>query len=1030
MSSLGPEMGMQYWRSLDELAQTPEFKEAVRREFPNDEWDRLPPATRRQFLKVMGASIAFAGLTSCRWPKEEIVPFASRPDGRTPGVAEQYATSMEVGGASLGLLVTSVDGRPTKNEGNPNHPDSLGALPATAQADILQLYDPDRSQRLLYRQSGQDFVKSWDDFAGWAVEHVSGSGAGFAVLAEPTSSPSMARLRRRFVEMLPDASWFEFQPISRDAEREGTAIAYGRPLRVHPDLMHAKVIACFDADPFFDHPSAIALARQFAESRRPSHDGISRLWVAEPSFTITGGQADHRRAVPGSAIPKLLAMLARELVATLDLELPEQAVNLQAAYGSADAGGDEFVTGLAADLMAHRGSSVILVGPGQAPEVHALAAVLNEGLGAVGATLHYTEDPMPERPTHSQAITDLAAMMSTGSVETLFIIGGNPAYDAPADLGFGDLLAKVPNSIHLSAYNDETSTRCSWHLPRAHSLEAWGDGRAWDGTLVLQQPLIEPLYGGRSSLELVASLLGEASPSGHDIVRETAKSSLDGADFETTWKRALHDGVVEGTGWASIVSDLDGSGLASAGAGLAGLINAPSPTIAHPELVLTADRKVYDGRWANNAWQQELPDAITKTTWDNVLQVAPPMARELGLGEGDLVEVSAAGVTAVLPVCIVPGQAAATVSASLGYGRTAAGTVGNDVGADLYGFRTVSSPWLVAEVEITRTGSGVQLASTQDHFAIDAIGFGARNSRISTLVREANIDHFLADPEVFQHMDHHPPLVSLWKDKQYEGEQWGMAIDLNACNGCNACVIACQAENNVPVVGREQVVNQREMHWLRIDRYFKTEPGVGPLDVDDAEIAFQPMTCVQCENAPCEQVCPVAATQHTEDGINAMIYNRCIGTRYCSNNCPLKVRRFNFFNYHKDLEDVEKLQFNPEVTVRSRGVMEKCTYCIQRIQKVRIGARNDNRPITDGEIVPACAQTCPTKAIAFGDLNDPASEVSKLREDHRAYATLAELNIRPRTQYLARLSNKVGGDGGAGHAPPHHADDSDHGKEG
>jgi molybdopterin-containing oxidoreductase family iron-sulfur binding subunit len=751
--------------------------------------------------------------------------------------------------------------------------------------------------------------------------------------------------------------------------------------------------------------------------------------VAEPAFTITGGQADHRQAVPGSAIPRLLAMLARELVATHDLVLPEQAVNLQAAYGAAEVGGNHFITELAADLMAHRGAGVILVGPGQAPEVHALAAVLNEGLGALGATLSYTEDPEPERVPHMQAIADLASRMSSGAVETLLILGGNPVYDAPADLGFGDLLAKVPNSIHLSLYNDETSKRCSWHLPRAHSLEAWGDGRAWDGTVTLQQPLIEPLYGGRSALEVVAIVLGEASANGHDIARETGKDHLDDVDFETGWKRALHDGVVEGTAWPPVAAELDGSRLAGAGAALGALVGAAMPSVQRPELVLTADRKIYDGRWANNAWQQELPDAITKTTWDNVLQIAPPTARELGLSEGDLVEISAGGATVELPVCIVPGQAPATLNAALGYGRTAAGSVGNGVGGDLYGFRTTASPWVVAEVGIKKTGRGVVLASTQDHFAIDPIGFGARNSRISTLVREANIDSYLADPEVFHNMDHHPPLISLWKDHEHKGEQWGMAIDLNACNGCNACVVACQAENNVPVVGREQVINQREMHWLRIDRYFKTEPGVGPLDVDDAEIVFQPMTCVQCENAPCEQVCPVAATQHTEDGINAMIYNRCIGTRYCSNNCPFKVRRFNFFNYHKDLEDVEKLQFNPEVTVRSRGVMEKCTYCIQRIQKVRIGARNDNRPISDGEIVPACAQTCPTRAIAFGDLNDPTSEVAGLREDNRAYATLAELNIRPRTQYLARLTNKVGGGEPGGHAPVHHSDDPTHGKE-
>jgi len=1021
---------MQYWRSLDELSQTSEFKEAVRREFPNDEWDRLPTATRRQFLKVMGASVALAGLTSCRWPKEEIVPFASRPDGRTPGIPERYATTMEIGGSALGMLVTSVDGRPIKNEGNPLHPNSLGALPATAQSELLQLYDPDRSQRVLYRQSGQEFVKAWDDFAAWAREHVWGTGDGVAILAEPSSSFSLAQMRENFSQALPDASWYDYQPISRDAEREGTTIAYGRPLRVHPHLAHANVIACFDADPFFDHPAAISLARQFTDARQPSKESFCRLWVAEPSFTITGGRADHRQAVAGSAIPRVLAMLANELVATHDLALPEQAVNLEAAFGAAAADGDEFVSDLASDLMANQGSSVILIGPGQPPEVHALAAVLNEGLGAVDATVTYSEAPNPTRPTHLEAIAELADQMSSDSVQTLIILGGNPFYDAPADLGFSELLAGVPNTVHLSLYDDETSKRCTWHLPRAHTLEAWGDGRAWDGTVSLQQPLIEPLYGGRSVLEVLAMTMGVNEPNGYEFVRISAAVHLRGDDFETSWKRALHDGVIDETAWHPAEVELDGARLASAGAGLAALAGAASPTAQRPELVLMADRKVFDGRWANNAWQQELPDAITKTTWDNVLQIAPPTARELGITDGDVVEITAAGASVELPVCIVPGQAAATVSASLGYGREAAGSVGNGVGGNLYPLRNASSPWLVPEVDIRKTGQTIALAITQDHFAIDPMGFDARNDRVSTLVREASLDHYLADPEVFQHMDHHPPLVSLWKDRQYQGEQWGMAIDLNACNGCNACVVACQAENNVPVVGREQVVNQREMHWLRIDRYFKTEPGVGPEDVDDAEIVFQPMTCVQCENAPCEQVCPVAATQHTEDGINAMVYNRCIGTRYCSNNCPFKVRRFNFFNYNKKVAEVEKLHFNPEVTVRSRGVMEKCTYCVQRIQKVRIAARNDNRPIQDGEIVPACAQTCPTKAIAFGDLNDPTSEVSRLREDKRAYSTLAELNIRPRTQYLARLSNKIGGDESGEHtAQPHRADDQTHGKE-
>jgi len=1022
---------MNYWRSLDELARSPEFVEAVRREFPNDEWDRLPPATRRQFLKVMGASIALAGLTSCRWPEEEIVPFARRPEGRTPGVPEQYATAMELGGSALGLLVTSVDGRPIKNEGNPLHPDSLGALSAIAQADVLQLYDPDRSRRLVSRESGQEFVKTWDDFATWVGERFVGDGRGIAVLADASSSPTMIRLRRRFHDTFPLARWFEYEPVSRDAERDGAIFAFGRPLRGVPHLDRTQVIACFDADPIFDHPASNRLVREFAESRRPTSAGMSRLWVAEPGFTLTGGRADHRVAVPASAIPALLARLAHELVAVRGLELSSAAINLEAAFGAAGAHGDDFITTLASDLMAHRGSSVILVGPGQAPEVHALAAVLNHALGAVGTTLTYTEVTELERPSHLRAIADLVRGMEAGEVSTLLILGGNPVYDSPADLGFGELLDRIPDSAHLSLFDDETSRRCRWHLPRAHGLEAWGDGRAWDGTLTFQQPLIRPLYEGRSAIEVLATVVGEAAAGGHELVRETARATFGTAGFEDAWKRALHDGVVVGTEYKVVEPELDGSALARASAGLGLLVGAEPPSAQRPELVLVADRKVFDGRWANNAWLQELPDPITKVTWGNVLQVAPPTARELGLADGDMVTVSARGSHVELPVCIVPGQAAHTLIAALGYGRTAAGSVGTSVGSDTYALRCQAAPCLVPDVEVTRSGRTMALATTQDHFAIDPMGFDARLSRIPMLVREASLDRYLADPEVFHHMDDHPPLVSLWKDREYSGEQWGMAIDLNACTGCNACVVACQAENNVPVVGREQVIRQREMHWIRVDRYFKTAPGVGPMDVDDAEMVFQPMTCVQCENAPCEQVCPVAATQHTEDGINAMAYNRCIGTRYCSNNCPFKVRRFNFFNYHKKLPDVAKLQFNPEVTVRSRGVMEKCTYCIQRIQKVRIQARNDSRPIRDGEIVPACAQTCPARAITFGDLNDSSSAVAKLREDARAYATLAELNIRPRTQYLARLSNRVGeraGPGG-GHESPRHDEGAGHGKE-
>ena len=1023
------EPGPTYWRSLDELARTPEFQEAVQREFPGDDWDRLPPATRRSFLKVMGASMAMAGLTACRWPKEEIVPFAHRPEGRTPGVPDYFATSMELGGVALGMLVTSFDGRPIKAEGNRLHPDSLGALTAIAQAEVLQLYDPDRSRRLLLRESGQQFVKTWSDFETAAGEYFAGDGNRVAVLAGVSSSPTLAMVRDQFLEAHPKASWYEYEPISRDNERDGTRLVFGAPFRVHPEFDSAGVIACFDADPLFDHPSSLRLAREFAAARHPEKGSGARLYVAESSYSLTGVRADHRVAVPSSRVPVVLARIAHLLVSRHDLELPA------AAAGYAGAAGQEiseqeihFTELLAADLANRRGAGVILVGPRQEPPVHALAAVLNQALDATGSTISYSADPDPDRPSHLQAISDLAASMSSGSVQTLLILGGNPVYDAPADLRFSELLADIPRSIHLSLYDDETSQRCTWHLPRAHGLEAWGDGAAWDGTLTMRQPLIAPLYDGRSVAEVLALAADSKSTSGYELVRENLRRSAPPADFEGFWRRALHDGIVEGTARDIVQPPLNPGRLAVAVDGLRALLDASLPSADRPEVVLTADPRLWDGRFANNGWLQELPDALTKVTWDNALLMSPATARELRIGDGEIAAIEAGGATVEVPTFVLPGQARSSMTLALGYGRTAAGQVGNRVGADAFVLRMSTAPHVVAGAAVRGTGRNYSLATTQDHFAIDTSGFNERNRRVGELVREASLDAYLANPEVFHDHEHYPPLISLWKDHEYEGEQWGMAIDLNTCIGCNACIVACQAENNIPVVGREQVLNQREMQWIRLDRYFKTEPGLGPDEIDDAEVVFQPMTCVHCENAPCEQVCPVAATQHTTDGLNAMVYNRCVGTRYCSNNCPFKVRRFNFFNYHKDLPDTSKMQFNPEVTVRARGVMEKCTFCVQRIEAVRIGARNDNRPITDGEILPACAQTCPTQAITFGNLNDPKSSVSKLREEKRSYAMLAELNIRPRAHYLGRLTNRADDAGSDAHGAPHGEAES-HGEE-
>ncbi len=1019
MSSLKNPNGMQYWRSLDELTQTPEFLEAVRREFPEDEWDRLPPATRRQFLKVMGASLAFAGLTGCRWPEEEIVPFAHRPSDRTPGVPQQFATAMELAGVATGMLVTSYDGRPIKAEGNPEHPDSLGGLGGIHQASILGLYDPDRSRRILHRDGGQEFVKTWDDVAAMAAQHLAGTGQGVAVLTGASSSPSLERMKARFLASQPAAEWYEYEPISSDNEREGLKTAFGRPLRIVPDLGRARVVVCLDADPLGEHPAALRLTRQFAGSRNPNGGSMSRLWVAEAGFSLTGGRADNRLAVGSGQVAVVLSSLVAALAQHHEVALPAAVSGASADMG---AEGREFVAGLADDLIANRGHGLVMVGPRQPAAVHALAAMVNEALGNVGTTLSYIEVSDPHRPTHADAITKLSGGMASGAVRTLLILGGNPAYDAPAGANFAERLSQVPHAIHLSLYDDETSRRCSWHLPQAHFLESWGDGRALDGTLTLQQPLIEALYGGRSALEVLAMLLEPEPVRGYDIVRETMREMDDGTDFEAFWRGSLHDGLVRGTASPAAGVAVDAAAVAEV---VRAFVVPPAPTASNLELVLVPDSKLFDGRFANNGWLQELPESVTKISWDNALLLSPPAARELGVIQNDVVTVTAGAVALEVPVCVVPGQARYSASLWLGYGRTAAGQVGDEVGADAYRLRAGGESFVLSGVSVRPTGRQQTLACTQDHFAIDTQGFGERNIRADNFVREASLDAYLADPELFHHMDHHPPLVNLWQDLAYEGEQWGMSIDLNACTGCNACVVACQAENNIPVVGRDQVINQREMQWIRIDRYFKTPAGVAADEVDTAEMVFQPMTCVQCENAPCEQVCPVAATQHTRDGLNAMAYNRCIGTRYCSNNCPFKVRRFNFFNYHKNLSDVSMMQFNPEVTVRSRGVMEKCTFCIQRIETVRISARNDKRPIADGEIVPACAQTCPARAIHFGDLNNPESEVSRLRQDHRAYVTLEELNIRPRAHYMARLQNPAEG----GVETTIAGDHDDHGKE-
>jgi molybdopterin-containing oxidoreductase family iron-sulfur binding subunit len=1003
MPSLGRDRT--YWRSLDELADSAEFRTFVEREFPTVKDDVVNGESRRTFLKLMGASMALAGLTACRWPKETIVPFAHRPAGFIPGELQFFATAIEMDGAAQGLLVTSYDGRPIKIEGNPSHPSSLGATSALAQASVLDLYDPDRSRAPVERAGTEEFNREWDEFAAVARGHFAAlrtrGGQGLRFLCEASSSPSLAALRESLRQAMPRAGWHEWEPISRDNEREGARIAFGRPLRAQLSFARADVVVALDADVLHDHPASVRLAREHADRRRGDDRTMNRLWSIESTLSPTGAVADHRYAVAPQLLPVVALRLAGELQGR-GVALPA-GVAEAASRAASNAYQPTFAAALAEDLAAHRGRSLIVAGAGLPAEVHALVAALNVALGNAGQTVVYTAEPDENRPAHAASLAALVDDMRSGAVDTLVILGSNPVYAAPVDLAFADALGRVKTSIHLGLHRDETGRACTWHVPRAHFLEAWGDVRAWDGTISIVQPLIEPLFGGRTPAEIVALAVGGGPVAGYEITRSTffAGATPDKAG-ETAWRAALNEGFLAGTAFPPVEAALD-SGIGGRLAAVA--LPSTVPSERNLGLVLKAAFGVHDGRFANNAWLQETPDPISKITWDNPLLIGPATAEKLGIKDEDLVRVSAGGRQIDAAACVTPGIAPFTVVIALGYGRTAAGKVGNGVGFNSYALRDGKALYSRDGVTVERTGRRYQLASTQNHWAIEKLGRREAEHRSYELVREATLEEYRKKPDFAR--EGQEEAFSLWTEFKYEGHAWAMAIDLSACTGCSACAVACQAENNIPVVGKEQVARGREMNWIRIDRYYRGDP-------ENPTVVFQPMACVHCENAPCEQVCPVGATVHSHEGLNQMVYNRCVGTRYCSNNCPYKVRRFNYFNWNYKLNELQKMQKNPEVTVRTRGVMEKCTYCVQRIERVKIRAKNDKRPIKDGEIVTACAQACPARAIVFGDLNDPESRVRKLHEGHRSYGVLAEIHTKPRTQYLARLRNPA-----AGAAQPH-----------
>ncbi|HKT81938.1 MAG TPA: TAT-variant-translocated molybdopterin oxidoreductase [Vicinamibacterales bacterium] len=988
-----------FWRTLDELAAEPAFLERLHNEFPSEVEAITDPVERRTFLKLMGASLALAGVTACtRQPAEAIVPYVRQPEELIPGRPLFFATAMTLGGVSTGLLVESHEGRPTKVEGNPDHPGSLGAADVYGQAAVLSLYDPDRAKTIT--NAGE--IQPWPAFLAAMRAAVNAQlpfkGAGLRILTESIASPTLAGQINELLVRLPAARWHQWDPASRNNVREGSRLAFGEYVEPQYRFAEADVIVSLDADFLGGGAAPLRYTRDFTVRRRPENgDRMNRLYAVETMPSLTGARADHRLALK----PYEIELTARVLAAAVRSE-----GSLGVGLGL-DQDRTAWITAVAKDLLAHKGTGLVIPGDSQPPVVHALAHAMNQALGNAGRTVVYTNAVEAAPVDQLQSIRDLAAEMAAGTVDVLLILGANPVYTAPADLDFAKAMDKVPLRVQLSALEDETSERCHWHIPEAHFLETWSDGRAFDGTASIVQPLIAPLYGGRSAHEVVAAFSDRPERSGHDIVRDywmrspqAPAGSVKGTEatpqFEAAWRRWLHDGVIPGTTFTPKTVTARSLDLSSQP------MDVPAANDQSLHLAFRLDPAVLDGRFANNGWLQELPKPITKLTWDNAVILSPATAARLKLegrpavqgGEhgqiiSEVVTLEYQGRRIQGAVFSVPGHPDDCATVHLGYGRSRAGQLGTGTGFNAYQLRTSGAQWSAIGVNVTAAGRRTSLACTQAHHLMEG-----RN-----LVRVATRDEYARNPKVIHEVEESlPRTLTLYPEHEYNGYKWGMAIDVNACTGCNACVVGCQSENNIAVIGKEQVLRGREMHWLRVDTYYRGDTG-------NPETYFQPVPCMQCENAPCEVVCPVGATVHSHEGLNDMVYNRCVGTRYCSNNCPYKVRRFNFLLYQDWNTPSLKLGRNPDVTVRSRGVMEKCTYCVQRINSAKIESEKEDRPVRDGEIKTACQQTCPADAIVFGDLNDPNSRVAKLKAEERNYSLLEGLNTRPRTTYLAALRN-------------------------
>ncbi len=955
--------GPAFWRTLEEAAETDDMQEYVEQEFPGLSGQIPQGVDRRSLLKVMASSLAMAGAAACtKLPQEKIVPYVRQPDNIIPGEPMFFATAHTSGGYARGVLVESHMYRPTKVEGNPDHPASLGSTTIFEQGSLLDLYDPDRSEAILYRGS----LSTWGQFTGALSTEAqaigSRKGEGFAILMGTTTSPTLISQINALLAQWPNTKWYTHEPGTNPAVASAAKKIAGREAFISYDFSQADVVVGLESDFLNSGPATLKYAREFAAKRAVDNGQTPvRFYAIESSPSASGSIADHRFPVKSGAI----AGIAYQLAKALGVAAPDVAGNAP-----------DWLAKVAEDLKSHGGRCVVVPGDFQPESVHLAAYAINAALGNIGTTVKVQESAIPE--THS--IEDLAADLNGGHIETLLIFDANPLYTAPASLNFEAALRKARLVVRLGHYFDETSRWSHWHIPSLHYLESWSDARAFDGTATIIQPLVEPLYKGRSAHEVLSVLLGKPDATPHDIVKSYWQSTNPNG-FDAFWQTSLHNGVVAGSAAAVLNPP-------------AGITLPPLPTAETSdwEVTLRPDPTILDGKYSNNAWMQELPKPQTKTTWDNLVLIRPSDAEKLGVSNGDFLKVTVRDRSVMGPAWIMPNQAQGSVALFFGYGRTLSGRVGNKIGYDAYLIQDDASPFIAAGA-VVKAGGSMTIANTQ---------------RTQTMedrepVRAAEFTEFQKHPNFPTEVEKPLPAdVTLYPNEwKYPDHKWGMTIDLNICTGCSACSIACQAENNIAVVGKDQVQRGRHMHWIRIDRYYSGNGGL-----DEPDTYNQPVPCMQCEEAHCEIVCPVAATVHSKEGLNQMVYNRCVGTRYCSNNCPYKVRRFNFYLYSDWNTESLKGMRNPDVTVRSRGVMEKCSYCVQRIQEVKIKAeKENNRKIVDGEILTACQQVCPTQAIKFGDLNDPNSLVAKSAASKRNYNLLDDLNTRPRTTFLGYVRN-------------------------